>query len=74
MKKKTLSVLLFVITFIATYTILWFALPGAKMALGTTTLDRIWVAITCMALFKVVVSLVVAAIVGVLPMIVGKRE
>ena len=60
--------------FIATYTILCFALPGAKMALGTTTLDRIWVAITCMALFKVVVSLVVAAIVGVLPMIVGKRE
>ena len=52
MKKKTLSVLLFVITFIATYTILCFALPGAKMALGTTTLDRIWVAITCMALFK----------------------
>lgn len=74
MKKKTLSVLLFVITFIATYTILCFALPGAKMALGTTTLDRIWVAITCMALFKVVVSLVVASIVGVLPMIVGKRE
>lgn len=30
MKKKTLSVLLFVITFIATYTILCFALPGAK--------------------------------------------
>ena len=74
MKKKTLSVLLFVITFIATYTILCFALPGAKMALGTTTLDRIWVAITCMAWFKVVVSLVVASIVGVLPMIVGKRE
>ena len=74
MKKKTLSVLLFVITFIATYTILCFALPGAKMALGTTTLDRIWVAITCMALFKVVVSLAVASIVGVLPMIVGKRE
>ena len=44
------------------------------MALGTTTLDRIWVAITCMAWFKVVVSLVVASIVGVLPMIVGKRE
>ena len=74
MKKKTLSVLLFAITFIATYTNLCFALPGAKMALGTTTLDRIWVAITCMALFKVVVSLVVASIVGVLPMIVGKRE
>ena len=74
MKKKTLSVLLFVITFIATYTILCFVLPGAKMALGTTTLDRIWVAITCMALFKVVVSLAVASIVGVLPMIVGKRE
>ena len=72
--KNSISVLLFVITFIATYTILCFALPGAKMALGTTTLDRIWVAITCMALFKVVVSLAVASIVGVLPMIVGKRE
>lgn len=74
MKKKTTSVLLFVITFIATYAILCFLLPGAKMALEATTLDYIRVAITCMALFKVIVSLVVASIVGVLPKIVGKRK
>ena len=74
MKKKTLSGLSFVIPFIAAYIILCFVLPGAKMALEATTLDRIWVAITCMALFKIVISLVVAAIVGVLPKIVGKRK
>ncbi len=74
MKKNASSGLLFVITFIAAYAILCFVLPGAKMALGATTIDRIWVAITCMALFKIVVSLVAASIVGALPKIVGKRK
>lgn len=74
MKKKTLSIFLFVISFVATYLILCFEYTGGKMALEATTFDYIRVAITYRALFKIVVSLVVASIVGLIPRIVGKGE
>ena len=74
MKKKGLSAIIFVVAFIATYILLCFEYTGGKMALEATTFDYIRVAITYMALFKIIVSLVVASIVGAIPTIVGKRK
>ena len=74
MKKKVLSAILFVVAFIATYILLCFEYTGGKMALEATPFDYVRVAIIYMALFKVIVSLVVASIVGTIPMIVGKRK
>ena len=74
MKKKALSVFLFVISFVVTYILLCFAFTGGKMALEATTFDYIRVAITYMAVFKTVVSLVVALIIGAIPTIVGRRQ
>ena len=74
MKKKGLSAIIFVVAFIATYILLCFEYTGGKMALEATPFDYVRVAITYMALFKVIVSLVVASIVGAIPTIVGKRK
>lgn len=61
--KKRLSGILFAVTFILIYILLCFAYPGGKMALEATPFDFIRVAITYMALFKTIVSLVTAVIV-----------
>ena len=74
MKNKGLSAIIFVVAFIATYILLCFEYTGGKMALEATPFDYIRVAITYMALFKIIVSLVVASIVGAIPTIVGKRK
>lgn len=73
MKKNVLSAILFMVAFIATYILLCFEYTGGKMALEATPFDYVRVAITYMALFKIIVSLVVASIVGAIPTIVGKR-
>ncbi len=74
MKNKGLSAIIFVVAFIATYILLCFEYTGGKMALEATPFDYIRVAITYMALFKIIVSLVVASIVGAIPTILGKRK
>ena len=74
MKKKVLSAVLFVVTFITTYTLLCFEYSGGKMALEATPFDYVRVAITYMALFKVIVSLVAASIVAAIPTIAGRRK
>ena len=74
MKNKGLSAIIFVVVFIATYILLCFEYTGSKMALEATPFDYIRVAITYMALFKIIVSLVVASIVGAIPTIVGKSK
>ena len=74
MSKKTLSLFLFVISFVVTYSLLCLVYTGGKMALEATTFDYIRVAIIYMALFKTIVSLVVASVVGAIPMIIGRRK
>ena len=74
MKRKVFSVILFVMSFIATYILLCLEYTGGKMALGATTFDYIRVAIAYMALFKIIVSLVVASIVGAIPTILERRK
>lgn len=74
MKKKTLSIFLYVISFVATYIILCFEYTGGKMALEATTLDYIRIAITYRALFKIIVSLIVASIAGAILAIFGNRK
>ena len=74
MKRKVLSVILFVMSFIATYILLCLEYTGGKMALDATTFDHARVAIAYMALFKIIVSLVVASIVGAIPTILERRK
>ena len=74
MKKKMVLMVIFVLAFIVTYTLLCFVYPGGKMALEATPFDYIRLALTHMALFKILVSLVVALVVGAIPMIVERKK
>ena len=74
MTKKVLSILLFVVSFFATYILLFFLLTGAKMAAEATALDYVRAAVTYMAVFKIVFSLVVASLVGSIPQAIEKRN
>ena len=74
MTKKVLSILLFVASFLATYILLCFLLTGAKMAAEATALDYVRAAVTYMAVFKIVVSLVVASLIGSIPQAIEKRK
>ncbi len=58
MKKKTVSIVLFLIAFISTYLIICFAIPGMRN----------------MVFFKTMISLVVAIIFGAIPLFFGKKK
>lgn len=73
MNRKTLSAVLFLVSFIASYAVLCCILTGWKMALEATALDYVLVSIRYMAPFKTVVSLAAALAVGSLPRLVSGR-
>lgn len=74
MKKQTISVILFIVVFIVSYLTICFAVPGLRIKLEATPMEYFIESIKHMALFKTVVSLVVALIIGLLPMAVKKRS
>ena len=74
MKRKMCSLILAIVTFIAVYMIVSFAIPGFRIKLEAEpavvfveTLKILWP-------FKVAVSLIAAVLVGGLPLVLGKRK
>ena len=74
MKKKTLSLSLFVIIFIATYLIVCFAIPGMRIKLEAELMEYFFMSITHMVFFKVIVSLAAALIFSAIPFIFWKKK
>ena len=74
MKKKMVSLSLFLISFIITYLIVCFAIPGMRIKLEAAPMEYFVKSIAHMALFKTVVSFVVALILGAMPLIFKKRN
>jgi len=74
MKRKALSVVLFVVAFIATYLILCFGIPGMRIKLEAEPAEYFFASIKHMAWLKSLISLVVGAILGTLYIIIGKEK
>ena len=70
MKKNTISLVLFLITFIATYLIVCFAIPGMRIKLEAGSMEYFVKSITHMAFFKTMVSFVVALIFAAIPVLI----
>lgn len=73
-KKKSVSVALFVIAFIAVYLILCFVVPGLRIKLEATPREYFFKSITHMVAFKSTISLVIALILSIIPMIPVKKK
>ena len=74
MKKKIISVALFLIAFIATYLIICFAIPGMRIKLEAEPIEIFFKSITHMVFFKTMLSFVVALIIGAIPLFFWKKK
>lgn len=74
MKKKIISLVLFLIAFIATYLIICFAIPGMRIKLEAETVEYFFKSIIHMAFFKTMVSFVVALIFGAISLAFVKKK
>ena len=74
MKKKGLSAILFLITFIATYLLICFGIPGMRIKLEAEPMELVIESIKHMMFFKSMISLVVASVVGAVPFLLWKKK
>lgn len=74
MNNKSLSAILFLITFIAAYMFICFGIPGMRIKLEAEPMELFFKSITHMALFKSVISLVAASAVAALPWVFRKHK
>lgn len=74
MKKKGLSVILFLITFIATYLLICFGIPGMRIKLEAEPMELFIERIKHMMFFKLMISLIVASVVGAVPFLLWKKK
>ena len=74
MKKKGLSAILFLITFIATYFLICFGIPGMRIKLEAEPMELFIESIKHMMFFKSMISLVVASVVGAVPFLLRRKK
>lgn len=74
MKKKIVSAVLFIIAFIAAYLIICFAIPGMRIKLEAAPLEYFIKSITHMVFIKTAASLIVALIIGSIPLFFRKKK
>lgn len=74
MKKKMLSLAIFLTAFAGTYLIICFAIPGMRITLDAAPPEYFLASVSHMALFKTAVSLAAALILGAIPLILGKQK
>ena len=74
MKKKTLSVVLFICAFIITYLVICFAIPGMRIKLEAEPMEYFIKSISHMVFTKTAVSLIVALIIGAITLVFGKKK
>ncbi len=74
MRRIQISLALFLIVFIAVYLVICFVIPGMRIKLEAPPLEYFFKSISHMALFKAMVSLVVAGVFGAIPLAFGKKK
>ena len=74
MNKKGLSAILFLITFVATYLFVCFGIPGMRIKLDAEPIELFIESIKHMMLFKSMISLAIAAVIGAIPLLSRKKE
>ena len=74
MNKKGLSAILFLITFVAAYLFICFGIPGMRIKLEAEPVVPFIESIKHMMLFKTMISLVVASVVGAVPFLLRKKK
>ena len=74
MKKKGLSAILFLITFIATYLLICFGIPGMRIKLEAEPMELFIKSIKHMMLFKTLISILVASVFGAVPFLLWKKK
>ena len=74
MNKKGLSAILFLITFVGAYLFICFWIPGMRIKLEAEPVVLFIESINHMMLFKSMISLVVASVVGAVPFLIWKKK
>lgn len=74
MNKKGLSAILFLITFVAAYLFICCGIPGMRIKLEAEPVVLFIESIKHMMLFKSMISLVVASVVGAVPFLIWKKK
>lgn len=74
MKKKGLSAILFLISFVATYLFVCFGISEMRIKLDAEPIELFIESIKHMMLFKTMISLVVASVVGAVPFLLRKKK
>lgn len=71
--KKIISIILFVVGFIATYLIMCYCIPGLRIKLAAEPMEYFIESIKYATIFKVVISCVIGTILAILPHIIKKK-
>ena len=74
MNKKALSAILFLITFVAAYLFICFGIPGMRIKLEVEPMELFIESIKHMMLFKSMISLAIAAVIGAIPLFSWKKN
>ncbi len=74
MKRKMLSAIFVIGVFIAVYLIMSLAVPGFRVKLEAAPAVVFWENLKIIWPFKAAVSLIAAILVGILPLVVGKKK
>lgn len=74
MNKKALSAILFLITFVAVYLFICFGIPGMRIKLEAEPMELFIESIKHMMLFKSMISLAIAAVIGAIPLFSRKKN
>lgn len=71
--KKILSIILFVVGFIATYLIMCYCIPGLRIKLEAEPMEYFIESIKNTAIFKSVISCIIGTILAMLPHIIKNK-
>ncbi len=71
--KKIISIILFVVGFIATYLIMCYCIPGLRIKLAAEPMEYFIESIKYSSIFKSIISCTVGAILAMLPHIIKKK-
>lgn len=74
MNKQGLSAVLFLITFVAAYLFICFGIPGMRIKLDAEPIELFIESIKHMMFFKLMISLIVASVVGAVPFLLWKKK
>ena len=71
--KKIISIILFVVGFIATYLIMCYCIPGLRIKLAAEPMEYFIESIKYATIFKVVISCIIGAMLAIIPHIIKKK-